>query len=81
MFSLVERPEPVNLDSPPDTLSEGETRSIERQHVHLPKLADCGFIERSPNGDAVERGARFEEIRPLLELLTDYRERFPATQV
>lgn len=52
---------PVYPDSPPDA------GHVLHQHVHLPKLADYGFIERTSGGDGVERGPRFEEIEPVLD--------------
>jgi hypothetical protein len=63
---------PSDLDSPPDT---GEyTTRVEYHHCHLPKLADTGFIEWSPGTDRVERGPRFDDIRPILELLAAHHE-------
>lgn len=40
-------------------------------HVHLPRLAADGFIEWNRDTRVVTRGARFDELRPLLELLDD----------
>ena len=40
-------------------------------HVHLPKLADYGFIEWDRDAHVVTKGPRFDEMRPLLELLID----------
>jgi len=60
---------PVNLDTPPDAISPDEIDRINRQHVHLPKLDDYGFINWMPNINTVERGHRFEEIKSVLELL------------
>ena len=41
------------------------------RRVHLPRLADCGFVEWSPEAGLVRAGPRFDEVRPLLELLAD----------
>lgn len=43
-------------------------------HVHLPKLADYGFIEWERDAHVVAKGPRFDEMTPLLELLTDQQE-------
>lgn len=60
------------LDSPPDGARFEERGRSRQQHVHLPKLDDYGFIEWSPATNDVERGSRFSEIRPVLELLSDH---------
>lgn len=43
-------------------------------HVHLPKLADYGFVEWHRDSNLVTRGPRFDELRPLLELIIDHRD-------
>lgn len=50
-------------------------------HVHLPKLAEYGFIEWDSEAHEVQKGERFEEIRPLLELLDDHRDELPSDWV
>lgn len=42
---------------------------LRKRHVHLPKLAEYGFTEWDRDDNVVSRGARFDEIRPFLELL------------
>lgn len=44
---------------------------IDLYYNHLPKLDDMGFIEWDPERDTVDRGPRFEEVQPLLELLDE----------
>ena len=56
-------------DDEPDILR------IELRHNHLPKLDDAGLVDWDPKAETLERGPRFEEIEPFLELLDD-RERF-----
>ncbi|WP_254544885.1 transcriptional regulator [Halomarina pelagica] len=46
--------------------------------VHLPKLADYGFIEWDRNTHEVMKGPKFDEIRPLLELLEAHEDKLPA---
>jgi len=48
---------------------DSQRRLIRLHHDHLPRLADAGFIHWEPKTGSVEKGPRFEEIRPLLELL------------
>lgn len=47
-------------------------RLVTMNHVHLPKLVDLGFIEWDRECHEVTKGANFDEIRPLLELLDDH---------
>ncbi|MDG5778345.1 transcriptional regulator [Haloarculaceae archaeon H-GB2-1] len=62
--------------------SESESDAVERlvtmQHVHLPKLADYGFIEWNRETHEVAKGPKFDEIRPLLELLENHEDELPA---
>lgn len=50
---------------------------VQMHHVHLPKLADYGFINWSRTSDEFEKGPNFDEIRPLLELLEDHPDALP----
>jgi len=50
-------------------------------HSHLPKLEDLGFVDADPDHHAVTTGPRFEEIKPLLELLDTHRDRLPPDLV
>ena len=62
--------------------SESDADAVERlvtmRHVHLPKLADYGFIEWNEETHEVTKGPKFDEIRPLLELLDDHEDELPA---
>ena len=62
--------------------SESDADAVERlvtmQHVHLPKLADYGFIEWNEDTHEVTKGPKFDEIRPLLELLANHEDELPA---
>lgn len=50
---------------------------IQMTHTHLPKLEDGGFVEWNRDTDTVRKGPRFDEIRPLLELMYDHSEDLP----
>lgn len=64
------------------TDSDSEADAVERlvtmRHSHLPKLADYGFIEWNRETHEVMKGPKFDEIRPLLELLDDHADDLPA---
>jgi hypothetical protein len=47
-------------------------------HTHLPKLEEAGFIVWHQDTNKVEKGPRFEEIRPLLELIDAHADELPA---
>jgi predicted transcriptional regulator len=69
-------------DSPVVIDEEGsETDAVERlvnmNHVHLPKLADYGFIVWNEQTHEVSKGPQFDEIRPMLELLDDHEDELP----
>lgn len=62
--------------------SKSEADAVERlvtmQHVHLPKLVDYGVIEWNEETHEVTKGPKFDEIRPLLELLLNHEDELPA---
>jgi len=51
---------------------------VSMKHVHLPKLADYGFIEWHQERQEVSKGPNFDEIRPLLELLDNHEDELPT---
>jgi hypothetical protein len=57
--------------------SDAVEQPVSMHHVHLPKLADYGFIEWNREHHQVTKGPNFDEIRPLLELLTDHEDELP----
>jgi hypothetical protein len=54
------------------------TQTLALTHVHLPKLADYGFIEGDRANDEVIKGPAFDEIRPLLKLLDTHQDELPG---
>ncbi|WP_415379679.1 ArsR family transcriptional regulator [Halosimplex sp. TS25] len=68
----------------PVVVGDGGTEAIEvkqliqMKHVHLPKLAEYGFIDWDEDAHEVAKGPNFDEIRPLLELLDDHADELPA---
>ena len=60
-------------------ISEADEELLRAHHVHLPKLDDYGFVEWDRETNVVARGPRFEEVRPLLELLDGRRDELPES--
>ncbi|WP_226012765.1 DUF7344 domain-containing protein [Halomicrobium salinisoli] len=54
-------------------------RQIHLLHNHLPHLAEAGLVRWERGAGTVEKGPRFAEIRPLIQLLERHRETLPAT--
>ncbi|WP_331232331.1 transcriptional regulator [Natronorarus salvus] len=56
---------------------EFEILQTEMFHTHLPKLEESGFIRWDEENHEVVRGPRFDEIKPLLELMADHADELP----
>ena len=69
----------------PDDVHEGdiplESLQVELFHTHLFRLEEAGFIRWNPATHEVTRGPKFDEIRPLLEVLRDHAEALPGEWV
>lgn len=70
--SRIAIPEDVHMGE-----SELEALQLQMHHVHLPKLEEAGFIRWNQDEHEVVKGPRFDEIRPLLELLADHADELP----
>lgn len=68
-------PDEVAADQTDDECLERLNTSL--QHVHLPKLAERGYIEWEPNTQTVRRGPNFDDIEPLLRLMEEHRDELP----
>ncbi|WP_435157581.1 DUF7344 domain-containing protein [Haladaptatus sp. DFWS20] len=55
-----------------------ESLKLQMRHSHLPKLEDTGFIEWDQHTNTVRKGPRFEEIRPILELMHNHADELPS---
>ena len=51
---------------------------LSMHHVHLPKLDDQGFVDANLDRNSVTPGPRFDDIKPLLELLDANRGQLPG---
>lgn len=83
LFALVddESQDVSELAGVPWSLSESEETMVNKRHVHLPKLADYGFIEWDRNDQLVSRGPQFDEIEPILECLGENRDQLALALV
>ncbi|RQG94797.1 transcriptional regulator [Natrarchaeobius oligotrophus] len=55
-----------------------DSPETELHHIHLPNLADAGFINWGPRTETITRGPRFSEIEPLLVVIDDHKETLPV---
>ena len=74
---LHENPRTVRTDIADAEGPDGRERAILMYHIHLPKLADHGYIEWDDETGKVTKGDRFAEIEPILTALTEYRDNSP----
>ena len=81
LLALLEQ-NPQNEVTVPEDIHVGERELTHLRnnmfHSHLPQLAETGFIEWDRDAHQVTRGPRFEEIRPLLELIDAHADELPA---
>ncbi|WP_152418922.1 hypothetical protein [Natronorubrum sulfidifaciens] len=56
---------------------ETEEYKVELVHTHLPKLDDMDYIVWERDYDNILKGSNWEEIEPVVRLLSDNRERIP----
>jgi hypothetical protein len=72
----------LNGSSKVDQIANGGNRpdrfEILMHHVHLPRLEDGGFVRRDDGTREIVHGPRFEELRPLLELLESNDDAIPG---
>jgi len=67
---------PVEIDQMEYDTAE-RPLELSMYHVHLPKLEEKGLVDADADTHSVTRGPRFDEIKPLLELLDANREQLP----
>jgi predicted transcriptional regulator len=59
-------------------MSEVSEQQASLYHNHLPKLEREGFIRWDRDEHVIEKGPRFSDIQPMLELLDDHPEELPG---
>jgi hypothetical protein len=80
LLTLLESNPEDETDIPEDlttTDEELEKMLIAMTHVHLPKLESLDVIEWDRERNVVRKGANFEGLRPLLELIENHRDELP----
>ena len=82
IFSLMKESEEQRLPLPDAAQSsiqpmESENFSIRLRHLHLPKLADAGYIRWESDPFCVQRGPHFEEPAFVVEKLTESSHEYP----
>ncbi|RLM32761.1 helix-turn-helix transcriptional regulator [Haloarcula sp. Atlit-120R] len=69
--------DPLRLLKEGQTTDDLDVTQLNLEHVHLPKLADMGFIEWDRESGDLSKGPNWEEIAPLLQLMDDHRDELP----
>jgi hypothetical protein len=57
---------------------DDEGVALRLRHTHLPKLADIGYVEWDETSGTIRAGPVFDEIEPLVELLTRHQDELPG---
>ena len=69
------------LENEVDMLVRGtedpEEIRVQLIHNHLPKLAEAGYIEWDRDTGEISKGPRFDEIKPLLDLIQNHADELP----
>lgn len=50
----------------------------EMYHVHVPRLEDAGFVRWNGDDHTAVEGPKFDELRPLIEVLCDHADELPG---
>lgn len=69
--------DPLDLLGETETTDDLAATRVKLKHIHLPKLADMGFIEWDRESGELSKGPDWNEIAPLLRLLSDNRDELP----
>jgi len=67
--------------TPAQLRAEGADRErfrLELYHKHLPKLERAGYVDWDRQRGAVRRGPNYDEVAPLVELMTAHEAALPA---
>lgn len=69
-------PRPV-VDFLPRSAQPRSATETELRQDDLPRLASLAYIDWDRDADEVSRGARFDEVEPMLELLENHADELP----
>lgn len=57
--------------------NDGDGHSGGLRHVHLPKLAETGYVDWDRDTGTIEKGPAFDELEPLLDLIENHSAELP----
>jgi hypothetical protein len=80
LFELYDAADGLELDVGTVSAAGGDGGAVSMRHVHLPKLHQYGFVDWDRERDVVGRGPAFDEIEPLLDVLTANRDSLAMEQ-
>jgi hypothetical protein len=75
-YDSTERDEFPVADLPSAGVDETQW-AVELCHIHLPKLAEAGYIEWDKTSRTIRCGPEFDEIEPLVTVLREHPTEFP----
>lgn len=73
--------DPLGLLEQEDMTDDLDVTQVSLHHVHLPKLADMGFIEWNHESGELSKGPNWAEIAPLLRLMRNHQDELPDGSV
>lgn len=73
---------PLSLQATPEIIDSGSGCDVgelrlKLLHVHLPRLADAGYVEYDHDTGLVTQGPNFADIEPLLDLIANHGDELP----
>ena len=57
-----------------DEIDDAELQLV---HNHLPRLEEAGYIEWDRDSGTISKGPRYDEIKPLLDLIENHADELP----
>jgi len=57
-----------------DEMDDAELQLV---HNHLPRLEEAGYIEWDRDSGTISKGPRYDEIKPLLDLMENHADELP----
>lgn len=57
----------------PEEVANADKAVVRTYHVHLPKLVESLYVEWDRGNHHVTKGAKYDEVRPVLELVDERR--------
>lgn len=59
-------------------IANANKADIRTHHVHLPKLTEYGHVKWDQDAHATTKGPKFDDVKPLLELVENQRDERPT---